>query len=238
MGWTGGSGCLVSPDFGPWLLLGELILDVTLEYDCPVPSRCGDCGRCASACPTGAIVEPGLIDANRCVAYLTIEHRGAIPRPLRPLVGDRIFGCDSCQECCAWPSVGSSNVRDAERIASDSPRDCEVRLPACYPAERLLVMTPAEFAAAFAGTPVLRASRARMARNAAVVLGNAPGPSSVAALGTALRDPEPLVRSHAAWALGRLNARGALSRRLGREPDRGVKAEIKLALRGGGRKTS
>ena len=203
LGWAGKSACLVSQTSGPWLLLGELLLDVDLEPDCPVPSRCGTCGRCRAACPTGAIVAPGVVDANRCVAYLTIEHRGAIPDGLREGIGARLFGCDACQEACPWSRVVPTHLVGTTRGVSPEA-ETPGGLPGAMPAAAFLAHTDETFRAAFAGTALLRAGRSRMARNAAVVLGNLGDRTAVPALDAALGDPDPVVREHAAWALERL----------------------------------
>ena len=243
LGWAGESGCVVSEKFGPWLLLGELILDVDLEYDAPVAGRCPGCGRCAKACPTGAIKEPGFVDANRCVAYLTIEHKGPIPRDLRASIGDRLFGCDACQECCV-PAGSALAIGERSSPKASAGLGAEgaagpagpgaggfgAVLPAGYPASRLLTMSSGEFTAEFAGTPVVRTGRVRMARNAAVVLGNSPGNSGTTALADALGDTEPIVRSHAAWALGRHGEARLLEARLGKEAEPEVREEIAAAV--------
>jgi len=157
LGWLGKSSCLVSPDFGPWMLLGAVVVDVEMEPDVPMESRCGDCTRCLDACPSGALVAPGIVDANRCISYLTIEHRGDIPEGLHRAVGDRIFGCDECLRACPW---GRESV----------PAPCmEPRLPAAFPADEFPGMDGDTFLSRFAGTPLMRAGRDRMARNAKVV---------------------------------------------------------------------
>jgi len=200
LGWAGKSSCLVSADHGPWLLLGELVLDLDLAPDVPGVPQCGACDRCSVACPTGAIVSPGLVDAGRCVAYLTVEHRGGIPRELRVRVGRWLFGCDACQEACPWP-----------RVEPTCGVSTSVETPQCAPpaaaAAGFLGLDEAGFKAAYAGTALMRTGRARMARNAAVVLGNLGDPAAVPALTAALRDPDPVVRGHAGWALGRLKGR-------------------------------
>lgn len=157
LGWIGKNACLVSPDFGPWMLLGAVVVDVEMAPDVPMESRCGSCTRCLDACPPGALVAPGVIDSNACVSYLTIEHRGVIPEESRAAIGDRIFGCDECLRACPWgrESVPSTFM--------------EPRLPASLPAGDFAGMDDETFLARFAGTPLMRAGRERMARNAAVV---------------------------------------------------------------------
>lgn len=188
-GWAGKSSMLISTRHGPWLMLGELLLDLDLPADAPHADRCGTCTRCVSACPTGAITAPGVVDANRCLAYLTIEHRGSIPEPLRPALGRWLFGCDLCLSACPWDRFGEP---------------AGAALPGTLDATDLLGLDDTAFRVRFAGTPLLRAGRARMARNAAVVLGNLGDPAAIPALTRALADPDPVVAEHAAWALRRL----------------------------------
>ncbi len=219
IGWIGKNSCLISQDRSSWLLLGELVLDVELEHDRPHPNRCGTCEECMRACPTGAIVEPGVVDSNRCVSYLTIENAGPIPRHLRSLVGDRLFGCDSCQEACSW----SRSCRTDDGIIHR-------RMTATPSAVSVLDMTEQEFTDRFSGTPIMRAGWSLMARNAAVVLGNIRPPEGLASLARAFVERESLVRRHAAWALGRYGAIDILGGELERESSEEVRAEIVQAL--------
>ena len=201
LGWRGKHTNLVSREYGSWLLLGELILDRTFLPDAAEPDHCGTCTRCITACPTGAITAPYQLDARLCISYLTIEHRGPIPEPLRPLLGDRVFGCDYCLDVCPWNRFART-AREADfrpRPGSLAPDLME-----------LLALTEETFLERFAGTPVMRAKREGLARNAAVALGNIGGPECVPALNAALDDPSPVVREHAAWAL----SRSALARKL------------------------
>ena len=162
LGWIGKSASLVSPRFGPWMLLGVVVVDAPMEPDVPMESRCGDCTRCLEACPSGALVSPGVVDSTRCVSYLTIEHRGDIPAGLHPAVGDRLFGCDECLRACPW---GRESV---------PARFMEPRLPASLPSAEFPGLDGESFLARFAGTPLMRAGRDRMARNAEIVAGNFP----------------------------------------------------------------
>lgn len=218
LGWIGKHGCLIAPAGASWLLLGEVILDCELPPDAPQPNRCGTCGRCAPSCPTGAIVAPGLIDANRCIAYLTIEHRGPIARELRPLIGSWLFGCDLCQEACPWDRFSVPAV------------DFGGRVPAVASAESFLAHDDGSFRAAYAGTSLMRAGRERMARNAAIVLGNLRPSHGREALAAALDDASPLVRGHAVWALGRYGEATVLRSRLAVEADAFVREELAVAL--------
>ncbi len=199
LGWRGKHTNLVSRTRGSWLLLGELLLDLELEPGAPETDHCGTCTRCLDACPTGAITGPYRLDARLCISYLTIEHRGPIPEDLRPLVGDRIFGCDDCLEVCPW-----NRFAGAAREADFRPRP-ESTAPLLA---ELVELDEAGFLARFAGTPLMRAKREGLARNACVALGNRGGPGAVAALERALEDRSELVREHAAWALERLRGKG------------------------------
>ncbi|HET7225348.1 MAG TPA: tRNA epoxyqueuosine(34) reductase QueG, partial [Candidatus Eisenbacteria bacterium] len=201
LGWIGKHAGLIAPETGSWLLLGELYVDAALDPDPPLArEHCGTCTRCLAACPTGAIVAPFEVDARRCISYLTIEHRGPIPRALRPAIGDWVFGCDVCQDVCPW-----------NRFA---PPAREARLHARalegWSLERFLELDDAGFAALFHDSPIRRAQRAGFLRNVCVALGNrGDAAAAPALLGALTRDPAPLVRSHAAWALGEIAARGA-----------------------------
>jgi epoxyqueuosine reductase len=199
LGWIGKHSGLLSERLGSWFLLGEILVDRPLDPDPPPPrERCGTCTRCITGCPTGAIVAPYQLDARLCISYLTIELAGAIPRELRPWVGDWIFGCDVCQEVCPW-----------NRFA---PPAREARLHARaldgWTLERFLTLDDAGFAALFAGSPIRRARRAGFLRNVCVALGNRAETSAAPALAATLSsDPDALVRMHAAWALGEIGRR-------------------------------
>ncbi|MGI8424735.1 MAG: tRNA epoxyqueuosine(34) reductase QueG [Chloroflexota bacterium] len=208
LGWFGKNTMLLLPSAGSWAFLCELILDLPLVPDRPVRKSCGSCTRCLDVCPTGALVAPGVLDTPRCISFLTIELRDRIPRRLRPLMGRWIFGCDDCQEVCpvnrrALPA----------RLAALRAYDVEHAYPQLA---RLLVMDDAAFRREFRRTPVLRAKSWGLQRNVCVALGNSGDPAAVGVLGAALRDAarHPLVREHAAWALGRIDspaARAALN---------------------------
>jgi epoxyqueuosine reductase len=202
LGWFGKNTNLVNPRSGSFFFLGALLLDLELAPDAPFAAdRCGTCTRCLDACPTDAFVAPRVLDATRCISYLTIELRGAIPAPLRARVGEHLYGCDVCQDVCPW------NVRFAKELPNDSPyqpREASDSKDARTLARELLGMTQAEFSAAFKGSPMKRAKLRGLKRNAAVVLGNVGTADDADVLTRALDDPEPLVREHAAWALARL----------------------------------
>ncbi|MBX3070192.1 MAG: tRNA epoxyqueuosine(34) reductase QueG [Thermomicrobiales bacterium] len=226
LGWYGKHSCVIVPGHGSWVMLGEAFVDVAIEKSAPLDRDCGSCSRCLDRCPTGAIVAPYIVDAPRCLSFQTIEQRGAIPREIRPLLGDWVFGCDVCQEVC--PYTGAAAIVDDPDF---SPRSEENRFPRL---EWLLRMSEEEFRAVYAGTAVLRTKRRGLARNAAVAMGNAGDRAVVPILVEALRaHDEPLVRGHAAWALGRLDgqtSRSALDRALRAESDADVQEEIRAAL--------
>jgi epoxyqueuosine reductase len=223
LGFVGKHAQVIAKECGNWAMLGTLLTDLALAPDAPAERRCGTCARCMTACPTGAIPEPYRVDARRCISYLTIEHRGAIPLELRPLVGGRVFGCDDCLDACPWN-------RFAKEAACDEVRARPGLLET--PLEAWLALDEAAFRERFMGTAVLRARRGGFLRNVCIALGNAGRPQSVPALATALGDADPLVRAHAAWALGRIGgerARTALAARLEREDDVSVREEIAAA---------
>jgi epoxyqueuosine reductase len=202
LGWFGKNTTLINPRAGSFFFLGALLLDLELEADAPFQSdHCGSCRRCLDACPTGALVEAHVLDANRCISYLTIELKGAIAAEFREAIGDLIYGCDICQTCCPW------NVRFSRQLPADSayqPREILAGKDAGTLARELLEMSQEEFSAAFKGSPMKRAKLRGLKRNAVVVLGNIGASEDVGVLTRALDDPEPLVREHAVWALERL----------------------------------
>jgi len=228
VGWVGKNTNVISPELGSFLFLGELFLDVELEYDRPIFDHCGECTLCLKACPTDAFVGPYTLDARRCISYLTIELRGSIPLELRPLLGEQIFGCDICQEVCPYNRKPIPTNEEAFQ-----PRD-GLSAPELTP---LLALSEEEFRERFKGSPVKRAKRRGLARNVAVALGNLRCEEAVPALAHALKDPEALVRAHVAWALGRIGteeAQLALAEALKEENDPEVIREIRLALGGEG----
>jgi epoxyqueuosine reductase len=224
LGWRGKHTNLLSHNWGSWLLLGEVLLDLELEPDTPATDHCGRCARCIDVCPTRAITGPYQLDARLCISYLTIEHRGTIPKELRPLMGDHVFGCDDCLDVCPWNRF-ARNAREAEF----RPRP-EVMAPLLV---ELVTLDDEGFLERFAGTALMRPKREGMARNACIALGNVGGPGAAEALGCALGDQSPLVREHAAWGLGRLGdgaAREVLQRARETEVDLDVLATIEEAL--------
>ena len=230
LGWQAKNTMLIQPGRGSYYFLGEILLDVELAYDEPFTAdRCGSCARCLSACPTGALLgrdESGAprMDARRCISYLTIELKGPIPRELRPLIGNRIYGCDICQEVCPWNSFSETTAEEAflPREGLDGPSLIE-----------WMTMTQEELSARFKGSPIKRTKRRGLLRNVAIALGNWGSPEAVPALAVALNDEEPLVRGHAAWALGRIpdeRSVDALRARLAVEDDEWVISEIGSSL--------
>jgi epoxyqueuosine reductase len=203
VGWQGKSTMLIHPRLGPWLLLGEIITTLELEPDASQRDHCGSCSRCITACPTGAITAPYQLDARRCIAYLTIELKGSIPVELRPLIGDRIYGCDECLEVCPWNRFAqrTQEMRFLAGPDHDFGRD---HLHA------LLEISAGEFKRQFARSPILRVKRRGLLRNICVALGNIGTEDDLPALERAARHEEPLVREHAGWAIGRIRERCGL----------------------------
>jgi len=216
LGWIGKHSGLLSQSLGSWFLLGEVLVDRALDPDLPLPQEhCGTCTRCIDACPTHAIVAPYQLDARLCISYLTIELRGPIPRALRPLVGDWIFGCDVCQEVCPWNRFAPP-ARDARLHA---------RTLEGWTLERFLTLDEPGFAELFAGSPIRRAQRAGFLRNVCVALGNRAEAGAAPALARTLEhERDALVRMHAAWALGEIG------RRIAAEDTRRPVEEIRGAL--------
>lgn len=223
LGWFGKNSNILTSELGSWVFLGQVLTDLKIAPDAPLVKTCGSCVRCIDACPTGAIVAPYVIDNARCISHLTIENRGAIPRELRPLLGDWIFGCDLCQEVCPVnrkaqpaqePAFGKANLATADLI-------------------EILEMSETDFRERFRGTPILRAKRMGLQRNACVALGNGKNPAAIPALDRALQQGETLVRGHAAWALGQIGgpaALAALHQAAQQETDGEALAEIRAAL--------
>ena len=232
IGWFGKNTNILTPGYGSWVFLGQVITDLPLTPDAPLKKSCGACVRCIDDCPTGAIVAPYVVDNSRCISYLTIENRGAIPWELRPLVGDWVFGCDICQDVCpvnrkaqpgGWAAAngGNSALSWASGVGS------------ALALTELLELSEDDFRARFAGTSIMRAKRYGMQRNVCVALGNLGDRAAVPALGRVLRGGGAVARGHAAWALGRIGgaeAAALLAAAAEAERDAGVLAEISAAL--------
>ena len=231
LGWFGKSTNLLTPSHGSWLLLGQVITDLALEPDVLLQKTCGECVRCIDDCPTGAIVAPYVVDNARCISYQTIENRGIIPLEMRPLIGDWIFGCDICQDVCPVnrnASIPLQPIPKADAVGDSGKLDLV----------ELLNLSDEEFLHRFQGTSIMRAKRIGLQKNACVALGNNRDESAVAALGSILNidssNADPMVRSHAAWAMGQIankEALGYLEQSLVSETDEYVREEINAALR-------
>ncbi|HVO45645.1 MAG TPA: tRNA epoxyqueuosine(34) reductase QueG [Steroidobacteraceae bacterium] len=195
LGWIGKHTNLIARDAGSWFFLGEILTDLPLPVDEPASAHCGTCQACLPACPTGAIVAPYRLDARRCISYLTIEHRSAIPVELRSAVGNRIYGCDDCQLVCPWNKFA--------RAAAHPDFKVRHRLDAARLSE-LFAWQEADFEERMRGSAIYRIGYERWSRNIAVALGNAPPSDEViGALRSRRNDPSPLVREHVEWALAR-----------------------------------
>jgi epoxyqueuosine reductase len=224
LGWIGKHTNLIASGIGSFVFLGEIVTSLALTPDAPIRTTCGACRRCVDACPTGALRGDYTIDATRCISDLT-QRAGAVPRELRALIGDWVWGCDLCQDVCPPTRRGRGGG------AYFTPLDDETRAPDLV---ALLALRSAEFKRRFARTAMGWRGAAVLRRNAAIALGNGLDRAHVPALTAALDgDPHPMVRAHAAWALGRIGSPRALLALLaasGREADAGVKAEIAAAL--------
>jgi epoxyqueuosine reductase len=197
IGWHGKSTMLLNEHLGTWFFLAEVLTTLDLPADPPARDRCGTCTRCITACPTGAITAPQQLDARRCISYLTIEHKGSIPLELRPLIGDRIYGCDDCLDACPW-----NRFAQISREAAFAPRP-SVQMPL----RDYLNLNDAEFRLLFRGSPIKRIKRRGFLRNVCVALGNIGDETDLAALVHAAGDPEPLIAEHAQWAIGQIHRR-------------------------------
>ncbi len=223
LGFIGKNTMLINPRRGSDFFLGELLTEVVFDaYDQTAPpTLCGTCTRCIAACPTGALDEPYSLDARLCISYLTIEHRGWVDRALRPLLGNWVFGCDLCQVVCPWQRFA---IQSQE--TSFFPHHPDRAAP---PLTTLLGLTPAAFQQAYAGTPLERAGRDQLVRNAALAAANGRQTDTVPLLHSLLADASPVVRGHAAYALARLlgpAARPRLAALLAGEPDPAARADI------------
>jgi epoxyqueuosine reductase len=222
LGWFGKNTMMLNRKHGSYFFLAEIFTSLELEPSAaPDRDHCGTCQRCLDLCPTGALGGGYVMESRLCISYLTIENRGAIPRELRPKLGNWIFGCDICNEVCPWnePSVSETY-----------PHDLMPYLP------ELLALDDAGFSRRFTVSAIKRTKRRGLLRNAAVALGNSGNPAAIPALARSLAEErEPIVRAHAAWALGQIgtaDARRALERSRTRDPDPSVRAEIAAAIAG------
>jgi epoxyqueuosine reductase len=195
LGWIGKNTCLIDSDAGSWFFLGEVFVDIPLPVDEPASAHCGTCRRCIDICPTQAIIAPNQLDARRCISYLTIEHEGSIDPELRPLMGNRIFGCDYSQLICPWNKFARRTDEPDFRARNELDT---ATLP------QLFAWTEDEFLKRTEGSAIRRSGYARWLRNIAVALGNAPTSAEVLAALESRREVEdPVVREHVEWALER-----------------------------------
>lgn len=229
LGWQGKHTLTIHRKLGSWMMLGEIFTTAEITPDDPASFHCGTCNACIDICPTKAIVEPFVVDARRCISYLTIEYNGFIERELRPLMGNRIFGCDDCQAICPWNRHASAPEPDLL-----IPRK-ENSLPDL---SELFSLDDEAFKSRFRKSPVKRSKRAGLLRNVAIAMGNSSNPDFVPALIESLNDHEPLIRGHAVWALEQLyphkregDIQEALSYLSATETDPNVLEEIELTLR-------
>jgi epoxyqueuosine reductase len=198
IGWHGKSTMLIDTQLGTWFFLGEILTTLELPLDTPQRDRCGTCERCIKACPTGAITAPHRLDARRCISYLTIELKSSIPVDLRPLIGNRIFGCDDCLDACPWNRFAQAS-REAGFSARRSTTGMLLR--------DYLKLNDVEFRALFRNSPIKRIKRSGFLRNVCVALGNVGGLTDLSALKGAASDPDELIAEHAAWAIERIQER-------------------------------
>jgi len=226
LGWQGKHTNLVSLEFGSWLFLGAVFTTLDVEPDAPESDHCGSCRACLDVCPTAAFPAPYRLDARRCISYLTIEHKGPIPRELRPLMGNRIFGCDDCLAVCPWNKFAKTG-REAKLAAREA-----LRAPRLDDLARL---DDSAFRALFAKSPVKRTGRIRFVRNVLIAIGNSGDPALAAEAEILLDDAAPLVRGAAVWALSRLapaRLYALAAQRREAEKDGSVRAEWAAALDG------
>jgi len=193
LGWIGKHTCLIDKDGGSWFFLGELFVDIPLPMDPPATAHCGSCTRCIDVCPTGAITAPYRLDARRCISYLTIEHEGSIYEALRPLMGNRIYGCDDCQLVCPWNKFAKRSDEPDFRVRNNLDNASLMEL---------FAWEEDEFLRRSEGSAIRRSGHERWLRNIAIALGNAPtSPAVLAALQSRRNHPSPVVREHVEWAL-------------------------------------
>ncbi|MCZ8187132.1 MAG: tRNA epoxyqueuosine(34) reductase QueG [Beijerinckiaceae bacterium] len=228
LGWQGKHTVLVSRDFGNWLFLGAVYSTLEIAPEPPGEDHCGRCRRCLDSCPTDAFPGPYRLDSRRCIAYLTIEHKGVIPRDLRPAFGNRVFGCDDCLAVCPWNKFAAASRDQKLALRGDL---------AGPDLADLVRLDDAAFRALYAGTPIKRTGRDRFVRNVLIAIGNSGLPRFLPLVEARLDDESPLVRGMAIWALARLappeQVRQAARHRLPGEPDADVRDEWEAALAAG-----
>jgi epoxyqueuosine reductase len=198
IGWHGKSTMLIDEKLGTWFFLAEILTTLDLPADAPARDRCGTCERCVKACPTGAITAPHKLDARRCISYLTIELKSSIPLELRPLIGNRIFGCDDCLDACPWNRFAKVS-RESAFAARKSTTEFSLR--------DYLALSEIDFRNLFPNSPIKRIKRRGFLRNVCVALGNIGTSDDLPALEQAALDPEPLIAEHARWAIQQIEQR-------------------------------
>lgn len=226
LGFIGKHTGLLNQKFGPWLFLSEIVTNLDLKPDLPASGDCGTCNHCQKACPTGALDKDYQMDARRCIAYLTIEHKGMIPRDIRPFMKDWIFGCDDCLNVCPFGS--KSEDTQWPELKAEAGTGSYLNMEILFS-----LSSNSQFEKQFKDTALLRITRKQMLRNACIVLGNSGDPAAVQYLKKAIQDPSSLVRAHAVWALAQLGFPEALKilavhRKSEKDPD--VLEELKIAF--------
>jgi epoxyqueuosine reductase len=224
IGWQGKHTNLVSRDFGSWLFLGAILTELALPPDVPESDHCGSCRACLDICPTDAFPAPYRLDARRCISYLTIEHKGPIPREFRAAMGNRIYGCDDCLAVCPWNKFAQTTHEAKLAARADL---------AAPPLAALAALDETGFRERFSGSPIKRIGRDRFVRNVLIAIGNSGEPRLGEVATALLDDPSPVVRGAAIWALWRLDRSHAATERLGRTPkerDRAVQEEWEMVV--------
>lgn len=224
VGWVGKNTCLINQEIGSWIFIGEIITNIELDYDMPVPDRCGTCTKCIDACPTDAIIEPYVLDSRLCISYLTIELKDKIPNELREGINNNIYGCDICQDVCPWNNRALVSDK-AEFLPRENLFNPELSF--------LSQMSVEEFRVTFKGSPVKRTKRRGLLRNVMVAMGNSGSEKFLPHIKACLEDDEPLIRAHAVWALWKIDSIGSikiLTKHKETETDNLVNEEIDAIL--------
>lgn len=224
VGWIGKNTCLINQEIGSWIFIGEIITSLELDYDNPVPDRCGTCTRCIDACPTDAILEPYVLDSRICISYLTIELKDKVPVQLREGIDNNIYGCDICQDVCPWNK--RAQITDEPGF---KPREDLYSPDLSY----LSGLSVEDFRMVFKGSPIKRTKRRGLLRNVMIAMGNSGNKNFIPHIKECLNDEEPLVRAHAVWALWQIDGPGSNKILLDHrtvETDDSVNEEIDLLL--------
>jgi epoxyqueuosine reductase len=223
IGWYGKNSNILTKSYGSWVLLGQILTNLELKPDIPIKTNCGTCTLCIDHCPTNAIIEPYIVKNSLCISYLTIEHKGPIPIEMRKDMGNWIFGCDVCQEVCPVNKFAKPATATGLKLSTFSNLDLS----------EILLMDESSFKIKFAGTPIMRTKLSGLKRNTCIVIGNRRLFSCIPSLEKSIRDKDPVVRSHSAWALGQFESRltnNILKSALNKEDEDSVKNEIRLAI--------